>query len=159
PAERDGGVARVHLMIRDVHGRDAVLAEQARGGLRGRACHQRMHLAAAGQPAGEREGLQRHLLRRAVLVLDVDERHATSPARRSTSTTAGAAAGPCPRISAWLVSPSGSFSRIFSTPGAVRFGLRVSSGFRLARRRPGTDGYRGRFSPSFTVTTAGNATS
>ena len=61
-----------------------------------------------------------------------DQRHATSPARRSSSTTAGAAVGAWPRISACLPWPSRQRAAAPSRRRASRpLGVRVSSGLRL----------------------------
>src|SRR4029079_10912693 len=103
----------------------------------------------------ERQRLARQLV---VGALQEDERHAT-PSCWSTSTTRGAAAGPSTRISACLRAPSGTTRRSFSSLDAGRATARTSTGFDLARSFAGTDGYRGRFRPSFTVTTAGSETS
>src|SRR5581483_105557 len=105
------------------------------------------------EAAGERERLQRQL----VIGLDEGEDHAT-PSRRRTSRTAGAASGPRPRISAFLPWPSGTTSRSFSSRGAGRAGRLSATGLRPARSLAGTDGYRGRLSPSSTVRTAGVGT-
>ena len=67
-------------------------------------------------------------------------RHQATPSSRITSTTAGAASGPWPRISACLPWPGGTTSRSFSSRGSGRAGVSVSTGFCRARSFAGTDG-------------------
>ena len=74
-------------------------------------------------------------------VLDEDQdAHQTSPSSRSTPTTGAAASAPLPRISACLPEPGGRVNLTISSFGSGRAGEVASSGLRLARSRPGTDG-------------------
>ena len=100
--DRGGGVAREGVALCDVSRldtRDGYLDS-------GRA---RMHRLA------ERAGERQRLLRELAGLLDVDEDAHATPIFCSTSTTAGAASGPWPRISASLPWLSGTTSRSFSS--------------------------------------------
>ena len=88
-------------------------------------------------PARERERLLRELVGR---VLDQRKPHQTTPISCSTRTTAGAASGPVPSTSASLLAVCGSTRRTISSRLSARAGSLLTSGLRLARRRPGTDG-------------------
>ena len=106
--------------------------------------------AGHGKRLAGREGMERlaerareceRLLRQVAGLLDVDERcHHATPIRCSTSTTAGAASGPWPRISASLPCPSGTTRRSFSRRGSGLSGELASTGLRWARSFAGTDG-------------------
>src|SRR6185436_7595685 len=118
-------------------------------------CHDRVHLCAAAEGRRHRGGLEGRLVHGSVGLLEGDEGgHARTPISRRTSTTLGAAAAPSPSTSACFPSPSGTTRRAIASLGAGRSGVLVSTGLRCARRRPGTEGYRGRLRPSLTVTTA-----
>ena len=99
---------------------------------------QRRRLA---EVARQRERLQRQLVDVAAVVLDEDQHaHHATPSSRMTSTTAGAASGPRPRISACLPWPAGTTSRRRSSCESGRAGVRRSIGFWRARSFAGTDG-------------------
>ena len=100
---RGGRVGGEPLVLGHVRRGDAVRAEP-RGGLRrALADQERLDRIAVRQPAREREGLQGELVDAPARVLHQHEhRHATTPRSRITSTTAGAASGPLPRIAARL---------------------------------------------------------
>ena len=80
--------------------------------------------AAARRAKRERERLEREL----VAGLDENENGHATPSPRMTSTTAGAASGPWPRISACLPWPGGSVSRTFSSRDSARDGVLVATG-------------------------------
>ena len=135
-------MGRESVVDGDVGGGDAELA-QAGGRVRCTRTDQHGLEGLArrlGVAARQRERLPRDVVGDAAGMFDQDEDAHKRPAPRSISTTAGAASGPWPRISACLPWPSGTTSRTFSSPAAARSGVRVSSGFRFARMRPGTDG-------------------
>ena len=136
-----GACEREDLVLRHVERLDPVSRERRRRRLcRIDTSADRLHRAAA-EGTGEGQRLQRRLVDGAVPVLDVDQgRRHRIPISCSISTTRGAADAPSPRISACLPSPSGTTSRSFSSRASGRAGERVSTGFRCARRRPGTDG-------------------
>src|SRR6266700_3844250 len=107
----------------------------------------------------ERESLQRRIGSFAFPLLDHDQYgHYATPILRIISTTAGAAGGPLPRTSARRPWPAGTTSRATSSLASGRGGVTAATGLRPARIRPGTEGYRGRFKPSLTVSTAGAGT-
>src|SRR4051812_49096326 len=112
-----------------------------------------------GKRPPDREHLDRQAIGDVPVVFDDDEDHAINPSRRKTSTTRGAASGPSPRISTALACSTGTRRRIFAVVAAGRVGTIRSTSFFLARNRPGTDGYRGKFRPSRTLSTAGRPTS
>src|SRR5207302_3350605 len=97
------------------------------------------------------------LLRSIARVHQDDDSHKT-PAFCSISTTAGAAAEPAPSDSARRPWPAGTASFTGSRRGSGRVGMLSAMGLLRARILPGTEGYRGRFRPSFTVSTAGSGT-
>ncbi len=121
---------------------DAVVAEAGRSVGGARTGHQRLDRRAAAEPAGERERLQRQLVRLAAVVLHEDENagHHATPSLRNRSTTAGAASAPSPSSSAWRPRPGGTVSRTISSRGSAAAGSPVSTGLRRARSFAGTDG-------------------
>src|SRR5438874_4688728 len=92
------------------------------------------------EPRRERQCLPRELVFGA---RHEDEDHDyTTPSSRRIPTTAGAASAPWPSTSTCLPEPGGKCSRTISRRGSGRTGVVVSTGLRLARSLPGTDGYR-----------------
>ena len=131
-------VRRQPLVLRHIRGRHALRAELRGGVTAARADQQRDRVA---ERARERERLQGQLVDLAALVLDQHQHaHHATPSSRITSTTAGAASGPRPRISACLPCPAGTTSRSFSSRESARAGVRFSTGFLRARSFAGTDG-------------------
>src|SRR6202521_1990663 len=98
--------------------------------------------------------------RRSGDVLDKRQDHAQSNRKCWKSSTTCTPASPFfPRISTVWAACTGSLSRIFSSPPSCQSGVFRSISFFFAFSRPGSEGYRGRLIPSFTVSTAGSGTS
>src|SRR5215210_6783469 len=126
---RARGVGGELVVLGHVHGLDAVCAQL--GGLEG----QRVHGPA--ETARKRQRLERELL----CGLDEDQdAHPATPISRIIWTTAGAASGPSPRISACFPWPGGTTRRCFSSRAAGRSGVTCSTGFERARSFAGTAG-------------------
>ncbi len=116
-----------------------------------------------GQRPRDAQGPLRGVPDSAVAV-DLDQAehgHRSTPSSSSTRTRAGTALDARPEH----FGPASARGRDGQPPFGQPFGGAgppasiVSIGARLARNRPGSDGYRGRLIPSFTLTTAGNGTS
>ncbi len=141
-----GDRARVRLRreapvdLRDMDGRDAVLAQRRRRVRGPGADHHGLERLAAGVAARERERLERELVELAVRMLHVREHHHATPSFWNSSTTAGAAAGPSPSTSAWRPRPGGTVSRTISSRGSLCAGSLASTGLRRARSFAGTEG-------------------
>ena len=82
----------------------------------------------------------KRLRRELACLLDVDEDHDATPICLRTSTTAGAASGPSPRMTACFPCPSGTTSRVFSSSAGGRSGSARWIGLRCARSFAGTEG-------------------
>src|SRR5262249_23231397 len=85
--------------------------------------------------------------------------HDRTPSSSSSATRAGTASVPVPRTSARLVSPGGTLSRSLRRPSGRHSGADCSIAARLARSRAGSEGYRGRLTPSSTEITGGSGMS
>ena len=136
-----GRVSRQPLVLGHQRVRHAVRAELDRGLAPALAHQQRRERLTVRELARQRQGLQRQLVDLAALVLhERQNAHHATPRSRITPTTAGAASGPSPRISACLPGPPGTTSRSFSRRGCGRSGELLSTGFWRARSLAGTDG-------------------
>ncbi len=109
---------------RSVRPRDVGDVEDVHGGLGRPGDGDGVHGAVHAPGGGER--LQRQL----VAWLDENEDGHAIPSSRSSSTTAGAACGPCPRIRALVPFPSGTTRRSLTRRGSGRAGVEVAIGLR-----------------------------
>ena len=83
----------------------------------------------------------------------------STPSSSSSATRAGTASTPDPSTSARLRVCAGTRSPRLRSPSGCQAGRLTSMAARLARSRPGSEGYRGRLMPSLTLTTAGSGRS
>ena len=129
------------LVLGDVGGRHAVRAELGGGVAGARADEQRLERLAAGERSRASVSACSESSSTCPAACSTSTSTITPPpARASRPTTAGAASGPWPRISACLPWPGGTTSRSVSRRGRGRSGVRCSTGFGARAASPAPTG-------------------